>query len=364
MSRITGRIEMTISENRYSLLKLYIRNLSLESPLTGRMPSQVVCPVIDIDIDPEINRITDTQYEVAARFTVSARMGDTTMFLLELTQAGFFSMLLPGEKEREKLLRRIFPQVIFPAARNNIVSLTVTAGYQPIILDHIVLEDMFQNVPVTDKRVPVLAPQRIVLPPQLFMPPPPPQQEAVPPVRQAEPPVEVSANSAVQACAPRFGRGARVAMVMGGGVVAVALLVWWMANQNPPEQVPARTVQATAVTKTLPPPVAVDAASGRDVAYAALAQDWERTGGDWLVSQDSNDFTVELLRTADPGKVADLPPMENGQPIFLLRLPGAGNAGYVVLSGVYREERQARQMAQGSATWRVARFGDYRNAGE
>lgn len=348
-----------MSENRYRLLKLYVRNLSLESPLTGRMPAQVVRPVIDIDIDPEINRITDTQYEVAVRFTVSARVGDTPMFLLELTQAGFFSMLPPGEQNRDELLHRVFPQIIFPAARDNIVSLTVTAGYQAIILDHIVLENIFLNVPVTDKRVPV--PQRFAPPPQLFMPPP--QREAVPPVRQAAPPVDVSANSVAQAYAPRFGRGARVAMVIGGGAVVVALLAWQMAQQNSPEQVPTQTAQATAVAKALPP-VAADAASGRNVAYAALAQEWEQTGGDWLAAQDGNDFTVELLRMADPGKVADLPPLENGQPMFLLRLPGAGNAGYVVLSGVFREEKQARQMAQGSATWRVARFGDYRNVGE
>jgi protein-export chaperone SecB len=134
-----------IADDNYQLLRIYVANLSVESPLTGRLQRQINQPNIDIHIDTKITLFAGKLYEVAARFTLTARSNSVPLYLIELTQAGLFSISAAGEAQRETLLRRVFPQFIYPAARNNIASFIVAAGYQPVVLEHILLENFFTN---------------------------------------------------------------------------------------------------------------------------------------------------------------------------------------------------------------------------
>ncbi len=154
MSRIKGWLALVNTEDKYELVRLYIRNLSVESPKTGRLPNLINQPSINIDIDPKIVRIAEHQYEVSARFTVSARANGAQLYLIELTQAGFFSISPSGEMHQAELLRRVFPQILYPAARSNLVNFIVVSGYQPIVLDHIRMESLFEKTPIEDKRQP------------------------------------------------------------------------------------------------------------------------------------------------------------------------------------------------------------------
>lgn len=86
----------------------------------------------------------------------------------------------------------------------------------------------------------------------------------------------------------------------------------------------------------------------------------EDIGGKWLAAQERGAFTVELLRTDDLKKVEDIAPLDEGQPLFLVRLVGPGRSGFAVLSGVYESEAQAKQVAARSANYHAMRIGDFR----
>jgi preprotein translocase subunit SecB len=321
-----------MDDNSYTLLKLYIRNLSVESPLTGRMPQRIVQPSIDINIDPMITRVADDQYEIAARFTVSARGNGVHLYLVEMTQAGWFSLAPSSDAHREVLLRRILPQLVFPAARNNLTSFIVAAGYQPVVLEHIQLESLFARAEIVDKR-------------------PPPA-----PAPQAEKQVEAAR------AAPPVAAGRRLWPVALAGTAALVLLLMsqvdWRGGAGL-ASVPQAEKQLPAV-----PPIAaarqpqvagVSAVAQNAVADLAIAQR-EKTGSDWFAAQNRDAYTVELLRTSDLKSMEDVTPLEPGLPLFLVRLHGG--AQYAVLSGAYASRAQAAHAAAASAVYRAVRFGD------
>ncbi len=331
-----------ITEDKYQLLRLYIRGLSVESPLTGRLPRQINQPNIDIDIDPKITRVADNLYEVAARFTVSARANGVQLYLVELTQAGFFSISPSAEAHKEALLRRVFPQLLYPAARSSIVGFIVAAGYQPLVLDHIRMESLFTTTPVTDKRQ---------LPPEPV------------PLVQTEPVVQVQHPESIT---PWKKNGLRAAVLAGAALTGLllALQVHW---QRHPAVFPGEHRDTTADKQTPivsgivadSPVVTGNLSSAVENELSGLpVRQVEQMGSTWLAAQDTGFFTVELLRTDDLKKAENLIPPEEGQPLFLVKLGSTGTTEYAVLSGAYGNEGQARQVAAKSAGYRAIRFGD------
>jgi len=334
------------SENKYELLKLYIRNLSVESPLTGRLPRQINQPTIDINIDPFISRVGDNLYEVAARFTVSVHTSDLHLFLIELTQAGFFAISPAGEAQRDILLRRVFPGLIYPAGRANLVNFAVVAGYQPIVLDHIRLESLFVNTPIVDKREKPSEPAPL----------PAPAVSVVPDV-QAELPL------------PALNKAVRPRSVEFAGVVFAVLLLALLAGWK---YLPGFFEQTKYPAADVPPPVAkisVAAQPAISASASSVAQNeisglplvqLEQTGKQWVAAQEPGAFTVELARTDDLKKMEEVVPVVEGQPLYVVKLSSAGGPGHAVLSGKYGSEELARQAAANSPGYRVNRFGDYK----
>jgi preprotein translocase subunit SecB len=328
------------TEDKYELLRIYIRNLSVESPLTGRLPQQINQPNIDIDIDPMITRVADNLYEVAARFTVSAHANGVSLYLIELTQAGLFSIPPSGEALKEELLRRVFPQLIYPAARSNIVSFIVAAGYQPMVLDHIRLESLFANTQVADKRQP---------PPVSI---PSVQKEPVAQVINPKPSLKKQVR-------------VRAVALVGAGIIVLLLAIQMDWQRYLTEFLgghPAtRQMLIASKNNTTQPLVtgSVSAVVQNEVLGLPVSQ-LEQTGSNWLAAQEGGAFTVELLRTEDLKKVENIAPIDEGQPLFLVKLAGDGKTGYAVLSGTYGNEDQAKQAAAKSASYRTVRFSDYR----
>ena len=340
-------------DGKYEVLKFYIRNLSVESPLTGRLPHQINQPNIDIDIDPRITQIADNLYEVAARFTVSARANNFQLYLVELIQAGLFSISPSGEAHKEELLRRVFPQLLYPAARSNLVNFIVVAGYQPIVLEHIQLENLFTNTPLVDKRpsqaAPVLA-------------------EQAEPVEQAQQTELVAPSLEFELPAPRKHFSPRALVFAGAGIIVLLLALrvdfqqylasFFAGNEDHPADTQV-AISSGMVTSHPETTGSVSAVAQNEVSGLPVSQ-LVQTGSNWLAAQEEGAFTVELLRTDDLKKMESMVPPDEGQPLFLVKLHGAENTGYAVLSGTYGNEGLAKQAAAKFSGYRAMRFSDYR----
>ena len=121
-------------EQQFSIQRIYLKDLSLETPLgTGAFVVEQQ-PSINQDLSTEVNKINDTLYETVLKLTVTATIEDKTVFLIEVQQAGLFVITGVEQQNLVQVLNTMCPQILFPYAREAIDSTLIKATFPPLML--------------------------------------------------------------------------------------------------------------------------------------------------------------------------------------------------------------------------------------
>ena len=80
-----------------------------------------------------------------AEITVTATAGERTVFLIEVAQAGVFSLQGATPENLQPVLAMHCPAILFPYARQAIASATINAGYPPVHLQPLSFEALYQQ---------------------------------------------------------------------------------------------------------------------------------------------------------------------------------------------------------------------------
>ena len=132
-------------QKQFSIQKIYTRNLSFESPNAPEIFTQQIQPQLEIDLNVESRTLEDNVYHVVLRVTATTKMEDKTAFLCEVEQAGVFTIIGFDEGETSYLLGAQAPNTLFPFAREAISSLVTKGGFQPLLLEPVNFEAMYQQ---------------------------------------------------------------------------------------------------------------------------------------------------------------------------------------------------------------------------
>jgi preprotein translocase subunit SecB len=127
----------------FQIEKVYVKDLSLEIPHAPKVFLEQAQPQLEVRIDTAAEGFAEGYYEVTVRATVTARLGERTLFLVEAAQAGIFAVRnVPGD-ELEPLLGIACPTVIFPYLRETISDLVVRGGFPPVLLAPLSFEALY-----------------------------------------------------------------------------------------------------------------------------------------------------------------------------------------------------------------------------
>jgi preprotein translocase subunit SecB len=77
--------------------------------------------------------------------TVTAKVGEKTVFLVEVGQAGIFRIQNVPEEQMEPLIAVACPNILFPYAREAVSDAVTRAGFQPIVLQPVNFEGMYMQ---------------------------------------------------------------------------------------------------------------------------------------------------------------------------------------------------------------------------
>ena len=128
------------------VLTQYVKDVSFENPnapqALGPVDEQ---PNISVRVDVGVNRMSDTDYEVALKLGAEAKTKDKTMFLVEIDYAGLFRLTNVPEENLEAVLVIECPRQIFPFARRIVADLTRDGGYPPLMIDPIDFVGLYQQ---------------------------------------------------------------------------------------------------------------------------------------------------------------------------------------------------------------------------
>ena len=115
------------------LQSVYLKDCSYEAPNGPRVQGEWN-PQINLDLHTGVDPINVDLREVVLTVTVSAKQGETTLFLVEVKQAGVFIMRNLGEPEVKRSIASICPSVLFPYARAAVSQLVTQGGFPQFLL--------------------------------------------------------------------------------------------------------------------------------------------------------------------------------------------------------------------------------------
>ncbi|TXT29459.1 MAG: preprotein translocase subunit SecB [Rhodocyclaceae bacterium] len=129
----------------FGIEKLYVKDLSVEVPNAPEIFLEREAPQVEIQLNTGGRTVGDSVYEVVLTVTVTAKMGDKTVFLVEVGQAGIFRIQNVPEEQIEPLIAVACPNILFPYAREAVSDSVSRAGFQPIVLQPVNFEGMYMQ---------------------------------------------------------------------------------------------------------------------------------------------------------------------------------------------------------------------------
>lgn len=127
----------------FSIEKIYVRDLSVEVPNAPQIFLEQETPQVEIQLSHATNTLGEGAYEVVLTITLTSKLADKTVFLVEVGQAGVFRLLNIPADQMEAALGVACPNVLFPYAREVISDVVSRAGFPPLVMQPINFEAIF-----------------------------------------------------------------------------------------------------------------------------------------------------------------------------------------------------------------------------
>ncbi len=128
----------------FALQRCYLKDLSLEQPNSPQILLEQAQPTVDVQMNVESQSLADGVLEVCVTATVTARIDQRTLFLVEGKQAGIFEMRNVPQEHVDLLLGIACPQTVYPYLRANVADVITRAGFPPVHLAEINFQAMYE----------------------------------------------------------------------------------------------------------------------------------------------------------------------------------------------------------------------------
>ena len=127
----------------FAIEKLYVKDLSLEVPSAPEIFLERESPEVNIQLQTAVKGLGDGAFEVTLTVTVTAKLVEKTVFLVEVGQAGIFRVKNVPEDNLEPILSIACPNILFPYAREVVSDSITRAGFAPVLLQPVNFEALY-----------------------------------------------------------------------------------------------------------------------------------------------------------------------------------------------------------------------------
>src|SRR5574340_875622 len=109
----------------FNIEKLFVKDLSVEVPNAPDIYLDREAPQIDVNMSTESRALGEDLYHTGITVTVTAQIGDKTMFLVECTQAGIFRIQNVPQDQLPMVLGIGCPNIVFPYLRETVSDVVI-----------------------------------------------------------------------------------------------------------------------------------------------------------------------------------------------------------------------------------------------
>ncbi|MBG4651247.1 protein-export chaperone SecB [Pseudomonas aeruginosa] len=129
---------------QFSLQRIYLRDLSFESPKSPEIFRQEWNPSISLDLNTRQKQLDGDFYEVVLTVSVTVKNGeDTTAFIAEVQQAGIFLIKNLDPSSMSHTLGAFCPHILFPYAREALDNLVVRGSFPALMLSPVNFDALY-----------------------------------------------------------------------------------------------------------------------------------------------------------------------------------------------------------------------------
>lgn len=130
----------------FSIERIYIKDVSFESPRAPQTFKQAWRPELDLDLDAQHEKVGEDLYEVVLSLTTKVKNGDEPAFLCEIHQAGLFVVRGYDMPTLHRLLGSYCPSILFAYARELVDSLVVKGTFPAMMLAPVNFDAMYESL--------------------------------------------------------------------------------------------------------------------------------------------------------------------------------------------------------------------------
>ena len=128
--------------------RIYLKDASFESPRCPQVFSESEYnPKVDVQMRIS-HQLLDQErgvFEVVLKVTVNATTSGQTTFLIEVQQAGIFTITGLNSQQRERALEATCPNALFPFVREHVNRLVIHGGFPSLLLQPVNFDIMYEQ---------------------------------------------------------------------------------------------------------------------------------------------------------------------------------------------------------------------------
>jgi len=128
----------------FSIQRIYLKDLSLEQPNSPQILLEQGQPQVEINLTLGAEPIADGMYEVTVMATVTTKINDKTLFLVEAKQGGIFEIRNIPDEQLRQILGIACPGIVYPYLRAIVSDVCTRAGFPPVVLSEVNFQAMYE----------------------------------------------------------------------------------------------------------------------------------------------------------------------------------------------------------------------------
>lgn len=129
----------------FAIQTLYVKDLSYEAPNVPQVFQEDWKPEVELDLDVKSNELEEGVYESVLKVTATVKLPKNTAFLVEVEQAGIFTVKNFEKDQLQAMLGSFCPSVLFPYAREVVSDMVIKGGFPPLYLAPVNFDALYQQ---------------------------------------------------------------------------------------------------------------------------------------------------------------------------------------------------------------------------
>ncbi|MEC4749714.1 protein-export chaperone SecB [Methylomicrobium sp. Wu6] len=142
-------------EKQFAIQKIYTKDISFETPNSPKIFMEKWEPIVDFNLSTRVETIDQNLYEIVLTTTITVKISNATAYLVEVNQAGIFTIAGFTEQELGPMIGSFCPNILFPYAREVVSDLVAKGGFPQLLLAPVNFDALYaQHLQQVQNQVP------------------------------------------------------------------------------------------------------------------------------------------------------------------------------------------------------------------